>query len=161
MACRPRPCRLSPRLPGRSRSRNREGRPGTGGIANALGHQDPNPLLGVHVPRRALSTVSSVPSERWALLVARKLLPGPERFPDPRAGLPHASPNVLGQRLRQLERAGVMRRPQTPPARGFGGLRADRVGAGARAGGRLAGALVGALGTACPGSDATKPPGRV
>jgi DNA-binding HxlR family transcriptional regulator len=34
------------------------------------------------------------------------MLPGPERFPDLRAGLPQASPNVLAQRLRQLERAG-------------------------------------------------------
>src|ERR671914_517829 len=42
-------------------------------------------------------------SERWALLVVRELLLGPKRFTDLRAGLPHASPNVLAQRLRELE----------------------------------------------------------
>jgi DNA-binding HxlR family transcriptional regulator len=55
--------------------------------------------------------------ERWALLVVRELLLGPKRFTDLRAGLPHASPNVLSQRLRELERAGViLRRKLGPPA---------------------------------------------
>ena len=40
--------------------------------------------------------------ERWALLVVRELLFGPKRFTDLRVGLPGASPNVLGQRLREL-----------------------------------------------------------
>src|ERR671933_478014 len=53
--------------------------------------------------------------ERWALLVVRELLLGPKRFTDLRAGLPNASPNVLAQRLRELERAGVMRRRNLPP----------------------------------------------
>jgi DNA-binding HxlR family transcriptional regulator len=53
--------------------------------------------------------------ERWALLVVRELLLGPKRFTDLRAGLPHASPNVLSQRLRELERAGVVRRRKLPP----------------------------------------------
>ena len=48
--------------------------------------------------------------ERWALLVVRELLLGPKRFTDLRAGLPHVSPNVLSQRLRELESAGVVRR---------------------------------------------------
>ena len=47
--------------------------------------------------------------ERWALLVVRELLLGPKRFTDLRAGLPHVSPNVLSQRLRELESAGVGR----------------------------------------------------
>ena len=46
--------------------------------------------------------------ERWALLVVRELLLGPKRFTDLRDGLPHASPNVLGQRLRELEQDGVV-----------------------------------------------------
>lgn len=55
--------------------------------------------------------------ERWALLVVRELLLGPKRFTDLRAGLPHASPNVLSQRLRELEQAGVVRRRKLlPPA---------------------------------------------
>src|SRR5215204_77674 len=53
--------------------------------------------------------------ERWALLVVRELLLGPKRFTDLRAGLPGVSPNVLAQRLRELERAGVVRRGKLPP----------------------------------------------
>jgi len=53
--------------------------------------------------------------ERWALLVVRELLLGPKRFTDLRAGLPNASPNVLAQRLRELELAGVLRRRKLPP----------------------------------------------
>lgn len=53
--------------------------------------------------------------ERWALLVVRELVLGPKRFTDLRAGLPHASPNVLAQRLRELEEAGVVRRRKLPP----------------------------------------------
>jgi DNA-binding HxlR family transcriptional regulator/putative sterol carrier protein len=53
--------------------------------------------------------------ERWALLVVRELLLGPKRFTDLRSGLPHASPNVLAQRLRDLEAAGVVRRGKLPP----------------------------------------------
>jgi DNA-binding HxlR family transcriptional regulator len=53
--------------------------------------------------------------ERWALLVVRELLFGPKRFTDLRAGLPHASPNVLSERLRGLEAAGIVRRRRLPP----------------------------------------------
>lgn len=53
--------------------------------------------------------------ERWALLVVRDLLLGPKRFTDLRAGMPNLSPDVLSQRLRELERAGVVRRATLPP----------------------------------------------
>jgi DNA-binding HxlR family transcriptional regulator len=53
--------------------------------------------------------------ERWALLVVRELLLGPKRFTDLREGLPHASSNVLSERLRDLEAAGVVRRRKLPP----------------------------------------------
>ena len=53
--------------------------------------------------------------ERWALLVVRELLLGPKRFTDLKSGLPHTSPNVLAQRLRDLEAAGVVRRGKLPP----------------------------------------------
>jgi DNA-binding HxlR family transcriptional regulator len=54
--------------------------------------------------------------ERWARLVVRELLLGPKRFTDLRAGLPNASPNVLAQRLRELEGVvGVVRRRKLPP----------------------------------------------
>jgi DNA-binding HxlR family transcriptional regulator/putative sterol carrier protein len=55
--------------------------------------------------------------ERWALLVARELMVGPKRFTDIRAGIPDISPNVLGQRLRELAEIGVLRRRTlAPPA---------------------------------------------
>jgi DNA-binding HxlR family transcriptional regulator len=63
---------------------------------------------------RALDVVG----ERWALLVVRELLLGPKRFTDLRAGLPHVSPDVLAQRLRELERAGVLRRRTLAPPAG-------------------------------------------
>jgi DNA-binding HxlR family transcriptional regulator len=53
--------------------------------------------------------------ERWALLVVRELLLGPKRFTDLREGLPHASPNILSERLRELEQAGVIHRRKLPP----------------------------------------------
>ena len=56
--------------------------------------------------------------ERWALLVVRELVLGPKRFTDLRAGLPNLSPDVLAQRLRELERAGVALRRKLPPPAG-------------------------------------------
>lgn len=53
--------------------------------------------------------------ERWALLVVRELLFGPRRFTDLRAALPGISPNVLSQRLKDLEDIGVLNRTQLPP----------------------------------------------
>jgi DNA-binding HxlR family transcriptional regulator len=60
---------------------------------------------------RALDIVG----ERWALLVARELLVGPKRFSDLRAGLPKIAPDVLAQRVRDLEAAGVLARRTLPP----------------------------------------------
>jgi DNA-binding HxlR family transcriptional regulator len=57
--------------------------------------------------------------ERWALLVVRELLLGPKRFTDLRDGLPNASPNVLAQRLRELEGAEIVRRRKLPPPAGI------------------------------------------
>jgi DNA-binding HxlR family transcriptional regulator len=56
--------------------------------------------------------------ERWALLVVRELLLGPKRFTDLRTGLPGVSPNVLTQRLHELEQVGVVRRRRLPPPAG-------------------------------------------
>ena len=53
--------------------------------------------------------------ERWALLVVRELLLGPKRFTDLRAGLPNASPNILSERLRELEQGRVVHRRKLPP----------------------------------------------
>jgi DNA-binding HxlR family transcriptional regulator/putative sterol carrier protein len=56
--------------------------------------------------------------ERWSLLVVRELLLGPKRFTDLRTGLPHASPNILTERLRDLARAAVIRKRKLPPPYG-------------------------------------------
>ena len=63
---------------------------------------------------RALDLVG----ERWALLVVRELLLGPKRFTDLRAGLPHVGPDILAQRLRELEQSGVVQRAKLPPPAG-------------------------------------------
>jgi DNA-binding HxlR family transcriptional regulator len=54
---------------------------------------------------RALDVVG----ERWALLIVRELVYGPKRFSDLRSGL-GLSPNVLSQRLAELEASGVIER---------------------------------------------------
>jgi DNA-binding HxlR family transcriptional regulator len=51
-------------------------------------------------------------------MVVRELLLGPKRFTDVRAGLPHVSPDVLAQRLRDLEQAGVVHHRRLPPPYG-------------------------------------------
>jgi DNA-binding HxlR family transcriptional regulator len=53
--------------------------------------------------------------ERWALLIVRELLLGPKRFTDLRAGLPHASTNILSDRLRELEHNAIVRHRKLPP----------------------------------------------
>jgi DNA-binding HxlR family transcriptional regulator len=60
---------------------------------------------------RALDLVG----ERWALLVVRELLLGPKRFTDLRGGLRTIGPDVLAQRLRDLETHGIVRRAKLPP----------------------------------------------
>jgi DNA-binding HxlR family transcriptional regulator len=64
-----------------------------------------------------IAHASDLLGQRWALLVVRELLLGPKRFTDLRAGIPDISPNVLGQRLRELEGTGIIRRRKlAPPA---------------------------------------------
>lgn len=63
---------------------------------------------------RALDVVG----ERWALLVVRELLLGPQRFSDLRDALPGVSSNLLTDRLRELEARGVIRRRVLPPPAG-------------------------------------------
>src|ERR671938_339582 len=60
---------------------------------------------------RALDLVG----ERWTLMVVRELLLGPKRFTDLRAGLPHVGPDVLTQRLKDMDAAGLVRRRTLPP----------------------------------------------
>jgi DNA-binding HxlR family transcriptional regulator len=55
---------------------------------------------------RALDVVG----ERWALLIVRELLFGPQRFSELRRALTNTSANVITDRLRELEDRGVIRR---------------------------------------------------
>lgn len=48
--------------------------------------------------------------ERWALLIIRDLLIGPQRYTDLRRGLAKIPSNVLTTRLKELEAAGVVER---------------------------------------------------
>jgi DNA-binding HxlR family transcriptional regulator/putative sterol carrier protein len=63
----------------------------------------------------AVSHALDLVGERWALLVVRELCFGPKRFTDLRHGLRNASPNVLSQRLRELEAVGILRRRRLGP----------------------------------------------
>jgi DNA-binding HxlR family transcriptional regulator len=56
-----------------------------------------------------------VVGERWALLVVRELLLGPQRFSDLRRALAGASSNIVADRLRELEGHGVVHRRMLPP----------------------------------------------
>ncbi|MGP3969008.1 winged helix-turn-helix transcriptional regulator [Streptomyces sp. 6N223] len=60
---------------------------------------------------RALDVVG----QRWALLIVRELLLGPKRFRDLVRGLHGMSQNVLSQRLKELEQAGIVRRAKAGP----------------------------------------------
>lgn len=54
--------------------------------------------------------------DRWTLLIVRELLlRGPSRYTDLRGGLPGIATNLLAERLRQLEDAGVVSREEAPP----------------------------------------------
>jgi DNA-binding HxlR family transcriptional regulator/putative sterol carrier protein len=54
--------------------------------------------------------------DRWTMLIARELLfLGPRRFTDLRAALPGMASNLLVQRLRSLEAAGLLMRERLPP----------------------------------------------
>jgi DNA-binding HxlR family transcriptional regulator len=68
--------------------------------------------------RSALADALATVGDRWTLLVIAALLDGPRRFGDLQAEVPGIAPNVLTQRLRQLERnALVVARPysERPP----------------------------------------------
>jgi DNA-binding HxlR family transcriptional regulator len=53
---------------------------------------------------------------RWTLLVVRELaLRGPSRYTDLRNGLPGVATNLLADRLRDLEAAGLVVREEAPP----------------------------------------------
>jgi DNA-binding HxlR family transcriptional regulator len=57
-----------------------------------------------------------VVGDRWTLLIVRELsLRGASRYTDLRNGLPGIASNLLAERLRELEHAGVIVREEAPP----------------------------------------------
>jgi DNA-binding HxlR family transcriptional regulator len=63
---------------------------------------------------KALDVVGS----RWTMLVVRELLGGPRRFGDLMNGLPGIGTNLLSERLRELQEAGVIEKRVLPPPAG-------------------------------------------
>src|SRR2546430_34792 len=63
----------------------------------------------------ALARTLDVAGDRWTLLIVRELTPGPRRFTDLIDGLPGISRKLLTERLRALERDGVIARRELPP----------------------------------------------
>jgi DNA-binding HxlR family transcriptional regulator len=53
--------------------------------------------------------------ERWTLLILRELIGGPRRYGDLRGQLPGIATNLLADRLRELEEAGLVNREELPP----------------------------------------------
>src|SRR6185312_3489515 len=64
----------------------------------------------------AIAKSLDVVGDRWTLLIVRELsLRGASRYTDLRNGLPGIASNLLADRLRELEHAGVVAREEAPP----------------------------------------------
>ncbi len=64
----------------------------------------------------ALAKALDVIGDRWTLLIVRELLiRGSCRYTDLRKGLPGIATNLLAERLRELEQAGILRREAALP----------------------------------------------
>jgi DNA-binding HxlR family transcriptional regulator len=64
----------------------------------------------------AIAKALDVIGDRWTMLLVRELLlRGPSRYTDLRDGLPGIATNLLAERLRSLEAAGLVRREDAPP----------------------------------------------
>src|SRR5919197_3297835 len=64
----------------------------------------------------AVARALDVVGDRWSLLIVRELLlRGSCRYTDLRYGLPGIATNLLAERLRELEEAGLVRRVEAPP----------------------------------------------
>jgi DNA-binding HxlR family transcriptional regulator/putative sterol carrier protein len=63
----------------------------------------------------ALARALDVAGDRWTLLFVRELAPGPRRFTDLIDGLPGIPRKLLTDRLRGLERDGIIARQELPP----------------------------------------------
>lgn len=65
-----------------------------------------------------VARASEIFAERWTPLIVRELMSGHHHFSEMLKGLHTISPSMLGQRLRSLERAGVIETGPNPTGRG-------------------------------------------
>jgi DNA-binding HxlR family transcriptional regulator len=64
----------------------------------------------------AVAKALDVVGDRWVLLIVRELTTsGPSRYTDLLKGLPGIATNLLADRLREMEKAGLVRREDAPP----------------------------------------------
>jgi DNA-binding HxlR family transcriptional regulator len=71
-------------------------------------HDEPTAERPAESPHAALADALETVGDRWTLLVIAALLDGPKRFGDLQQELPGIAPNILTQRLRQLERDALL-----------------------------------------------------
>ena len=65
-------------------------------------------MAGTYQQFCAVAAALDVVGDRWTLLVVRELLIGPRRYGELLAGLPGVATNLLADRLRKLEAAGLV-----------------------------------------------------
>ncbi len=66
-----------------------------------------------------VAKAAEIVAERWTPLVLRELLLGSHRFSDLQRGVPLMSPSLLSQRLKELERCGIIRKFRSASGRGW------------------------------------------
>ena len=64
-------------------------------------------LYGQYCP---VARAAEILADRWTVLIVRELLADINHFNELERGLPHMSRTLLSERLRRLERAGVLER---------------------------------------------------
>src|SRR3954467_4531798 len=68
-------------------------------------------LYGQYCP---VARAAEILADRWTVLIVRELLADVNHFNELERGLPHISRTLLAERLRRLERAGVLERRGAP-----------------------------------------------
>jgi DNA-binding HxlR family transcriptional regulator len=75
-----------------------------------------NESMGSYGEYCSLAKALDVVGDRLTLLIVRELtIRGPSRYTDLRNGLPGIATNLLADRLRELEQAGIVDREEAPP----------------------------------------------
>ena len=87
-------------------------------MASMTGRPDPVRAAQTSASASAVSAATSLPSalgaaldrvgDRWSLQVVEALLPGPLRYGELSEAVAGIAPNILADRLRRLERAGIL-----------------------------------------------------